>query len=90
MSANVEAAELAAIFLNLDAGARRVLYRMAKRVEAGQRTYGRLDLENDRRDFLDELRDELLDGLFYLAAEEERKETERVHPLQAKEEGWSR
>ena len=81
MSANVEAAELAAIFLNLDAGARRVLYRMAKRVEAGQRTYGRLDLENDRRDFLDELRDELLDGLFYLAAEEERMEGEGGHPL---------
>lgn len=80
MSANVEAAEIAAIYLNLDTDARKVLYRMAKRVEAGQRSYGRLDIENDRRDFLDELRDELLDGLFYLAAEEERMESERVMP----------
>lgn len=90
MSDKADAIEIAGIYLGLDPGAQRVLYRMAKRVQAGQRAYGNLNLETDRRDFLDELRDELLDGLFYLAAEEERMEMETVHPIEAKAEGWSR
>ena len=49
---------------------RRVLAWIARRLLAGQASYGRLDLANDRRDFERERAEELADALVYSAMAE--------------------
>ena len=48
----------------------RVLVVLARRLLAGQRAYGRLDLANDRRDFRRERAEELADAMVYDAVHE--------------------
>ncbi len=47
-----------------------VLVVLARRLLAGQRAYGRLDLANDRRDFRRERAEELADAMVYDAVAE--------------------
>ena len=46
----------------------RLLTLLAARALGGEARYGRLDVQRDRRDFEHEALEELLDGLFYIAA----------------------
>ena len=57
-----------------DHDALRVLERQAARLVVGNRQYGKLDAIRDRREWSDELREELLDALTYLEAMQMRDE----------------
>ncbi len=59
--------ELAAVTQKLGPEEALVLLRIARRLEAGQRTYGPLSLAADRRDFAREGREEIEDFLVYAA-----------------------
>jgi hypothetical protein len=45
-----------------------LLLLLLRRVQSGQATYGRLRVEDDRRAFVGEALEEIVDGLFYLGA----------------------
>ena len=57
-----------------DHDALRVLERQAARLVVGNRQYGKLDAIGDRRKWLDELREELLDAVVYMECEAMRTE----------------
>jgi hypothetical protein len=61
-------AQLIALAPQLGDDELRVLVLLVRRVLAGQRRYGHLDLANDPRAFGREALEEVADGLFYLAA----------------------
>ena len=61
-----------------DHDALRVLERQAARLVVGNRQYGKLDAVGDRRKWLDELREELLDAVVYLEADAMRSERQAV------------
>lgn len=63
-------AELLDVTSQLGAEERRVLLALARRLLAGQRAYGRLDLAHDRRDWRRERAEELADSLIYGAIAE--------------------
>jgi hypothetical protein len=52
----------------LEPDAQEVVHRIVKRAEAGRRQYGDLQLDRDRRDWIDQGIEEVLDLSFYLAA----------------------
>lgn len=54
----------------LSPDARSVLLLIARRMQKGQEQYGWLDLKNDKRNWRQEIREELLDALVYDAMEE--------------------
>ena len=56
---------LGIIYSVLAPDARKVLMRVAERLEQGQRTYGNLDLSRDVRNWLEEQQQERLDELVY-------------------------
>jgi hypothetical protein len=56
------------------AGLSALSHGLRARIEAGQRTYGALDLATDKRDFGVEAEAELLDALFYLAITGRKKD----------------
>jgi len=60
-------AAFAAVWSELGGDERRVLLEIAKRLAMGQRTYGRLDIDRERRDMQREASEELFDGCVYLA-----------------------
>jgi hypothetical protein len=62
--------ELDAIMGELGPDERRVMLVLARRLLAGQRAYGRLDVATDGRDWRRERADELADALVYLAIAE--------------------
>ena len=55
----------------------RVVRLVAERLAQGRREYGPLDPEGDRRDWLAEATEELLDAVVYLAAEMIRLQAHR-------------
>jgi hypothetical protein len=55
-----------------------VLVLIGRRLLTGQRSYGRLDVRGDARDWTKEAAEELLDGCVYLASETMRRG--RVEP----------
>jgi hypothetical protein len=59
--------ELEAILAELGTDEHRVMLVLARRLLAGQRAYGRLDVATDGRDWRREMADELADALVYLA-----------------------
>lgn len=59
--------ELSAILDEFGEQEREVLIIVARRLLAGQRTIGRLDVHTDRRDWGQERREELHDALVYAA-----------------------
>lgn len=48
---------------------RGIIARQTTRALAGQRRYGAVQLQRDRRDWLDELAQELYDAIFYIEAQ---------------------
>lgn len=68
--AEVLAAELGAVACELGDDEVRVLLVLARRLLAGQRTYGRLDVAHDGRDWRRERAEELADALVYGAIAE--------------------
>lgn len=58
-------ADLAEHLLVLGNGELRVLESIAARLRIGQRQYGLLNLEAERRDFIKETLEEMLDGVVY-------------------------
>ena len=60
-------ADLLDVVASLGADERRVLLVLARRLLAGQRAYGRLDIAHDRRDWRKERGEELADVLVYTA-----------------------
>lgn len=65
-----EATELAALIGELGVDERRVLLVLARRLLDGQKTYGLLDIANDRRDWRRERAEEFADSLVYGAIAE--------------------
>jgi hypothetical protein len=63
-------ADLAEIAAQLEPDAVRVLAFIARRLLAGQRAYGRLDIATDRRDWRKERAEELADAFVYGAIAE--------------------
>jgi hypothetical protein len=63
-----EWAELYGLYAALGDDERRVLVRIARRLNLGRRQYGQLVLKTDRRNFRREAQDEALDLAVYLAA----------------------
>jgi hypothetical protein len=59
--------ELDAILAELGTDEHRVMLVLARRLLAGQKAYGRLDVATDGRDWRRERADELADALVYLA-----------------------
>jgi hypothetical protein len=70
MSPSAALLELAAIATELGDDEVRVLLVLARRLAAGQRTYGRLDVAHDQRDWRRERAEELADVLVYTAIAE--------------------
>jgi aryl-alcohol dehydrogenase-like predicted oxidoreductase len=70
-------AQLSATIAELGTDERRVLLALARRLLAGQRTYGRLDVARDGRDWRRERADELADALVYGAIAEVAATLER-------------
>lgn len=70
----LEIYDLSNIYFDLEDHARRILLRIAHRLAAGQKQYGKLDLLNDRqrRDYIEEAVQEYADAAVYAAAEAER------------------
>jgi hypothetical protein len=56
------------LFAELEPDARAVVAEIVRRVYAGQKKYGRLDLATDARDLESEKHEELLDAMIYGAA----------------------
>jgi hypothetical protein len=77
MTPEVAAAELLDVVAELGTDERRVLLALARRLLAGRRTYGRLDVAEDPRDWRSEAAEELLDGAVYLARETMRRGARR-------------
>ena len=71
---------LAAVVGELGEDEAHVLLFLARRLLAGQRVYGRLDLRRDGRDWRHERAEELADALVYGAIAEVANETERRGP----------
>lgn len=69
--------ELVARFLMLGPDHRAVFDLLLDKAEGGQRKYGILEIESDRRDFEAEARAEMLDCIHYLGAECVRLKRER-------------
>lgn len=73
--------EIWQIWAMLNEDEREVLLRIARRIFAGQQAYGKMDVEGDKRDFVEERAQELEDALVYtvmaelkrLAAERQKK-----------------
>ena len=61
--------------LGADSDEVRVLRRIAERLAMGKRQYGRLALASDKRDFVSETSEELLDAVAYLAMASVREGT---------------
>lgn len=59
--------------VRLNAVERGIIARQTERALAGAERYGGLTIETDPRDFLDELAQELYDGIFYIEAEREKR-----------------
>lgn len=55
----------------------RILVRVARRLEFGRQRYGLMDLKNDKRDFVKEATEEILDWLVYVESDIERKAQKR-------------
>ncbi len=72
--------ELLEVVSELGDDERRVLLVLARRLLAGQGTYGRLDIATDRRDWRKERAEELSDLLVYDAIAEIAAETRRRKP----------
>jgi hypothetical protein len=66
-------ADLLDVIATLEPDARRVLLAIARRLAAGHRAYGRLDIDGDTRDWHAEAVAELLDGCVYLACASMRR-----------------
>lgn len=64
--------ELTNIYVGLEPHAQRVLLRIARRLQAGQAQYGKLDLLTDPRNLIEEAVQEAADKAVYEAAEAER------------------
>lgn len=69
-----EIIELTELYQHLEPHAQRILMRIARRLTAGQKQYGALDLLKDRqgRDYIEEAVQEYADAAVYAAAEAER------------------
>jgi hypothetical protein len=65
--------ELLEVVGTLGKDERRVLLLIARRLAAGARLYGVLNVQGDRRDWQKEATEELLDGCVYLACETIRR-----------------
>ncbi len=52
---------------------KRVIEFIKARLEAGRKEYGPLEIKDDKRDFLQELAEELADALVYIGAEAVRR-----------------
>lgn len=68
------------ILAQLNEDERAVLTRIAVRLLRGQQTYGKLEIANDGRDFMAELREELDDALVYSAIAQIRAEMDEPIP----------
>lgn len=58
----------------------RILVRVARRLEFGRQRYGLMDLKNDKRDFVREAMEEILDWMVYVESDIERKAQKRKRP----------
>lgn len=67
-------AELASLAGSMGDDECRILVRVARRLKFGEGRYGPLNLAKDRRDFMKEAAEEVLDWLVYVEGHEERKE----------------
>jgi hypothetical protein len=65
--------ELGALAADLGDDEVRLLVLVGRRLLMGQRSYGRLDVTDDPRDWAREAAEELLDGCVYLACEAMRR-----------------
>lgn len=55
----------------------RVFCRIAQRLLEGQRTYGRLDLATDERDWAEEMAEEMSDGMAYVEMAKLQRELQK-------------
>jgi hypothetical protein len=69
MNSNANAVELGVIFAGLEPQAQVVLMDIARRLKAGQEEYGVMDVDSDKRDYLQEAAEEALDFAVYAAME---------------------
>lgn len=58
-----------------------VLNAIRERLEKGKRQYGQLDLKKDKRDWLAELQEELLDACVYLECEKRKRRRVKMRNL---------
>lgn len=65
-----ESTEIREIAEGLSPDARKVLLAIAHRMQRGQEQYGLLHLAEDPRNWRDEIAEELMDALVYMACEE--------------------
>lgn len=72
-------------WVQLGSEEREVLTEIAARLLMGQRTYGKLDLERDVRDFVKETSEELFDSCVYMACETIRLRRRRAAAAQQEE-----
>ncbi len=67
MSSSASAVELGTLWASLEPEAQAVLMDIARRLAAGQKEYGRMDVVNDGRDYFQEAAEEALDFAVYAA-----------------------
>lgn len=56
-----------------------ILVRVARRLEFGRIRYGDMKLASDKRNFMKEAMEELLDWLVYMEGEQERRAQRKMH-----------
>jgi hypothetical protein len=65
--------EIEEIYEALEPEARKVLLKIARRLQAGQAEYGRMQVATDPRDFMDEVQEECLDTVMYIEMDRLRR-----------------
>lgn len=65
VAASAEEVEILSIASRLEPQAQMILLKIARRLEAGQREYGRMDVAKDPRNFFAEAAEEAMDFVVY-------------------------